>query len=47
MVDRAGRIVCWFDPSTGKSGGTHYTVRRALKQNLEIVNLFRAAGELF
>ncbi len=44
MVDRSGRIVCWYDGSTG---GTRYTVRRALKAGLEVVNVFRAEGTLF
>jgi len=46
MVDRAARIVCWYDPSRGASG-TRYTVRRAVRAGLEVVNLFRdPAGEL-
>jgi uncharacterized phage-like protein YoqJ len=44
MVEHSGRIVCWYDGSTG---GTRYTVRRALTQGLEIVNIFRAPDSLF
>ncbi len=44
MVERSGRIICWYD---GSGGGTRYTVRRALKAGLEVVNLFRAPGSLF
>jgi uncharacterized phage-like protein YoqJ len=44
MVERSGRLVCWYD---GSSGGTRYTVRRALKAGLEIVNTFRATDSLF
>lgn len=45
MVDRSGRIICWYD---GAASGTRYTVRRALASGLEIVNLFRdRAGTLF
>jgi uncharacterized phage-like protein YoqJ len=53
MVNRSGRIICWFDPSGAseisgrKAGGTRYTVRRALKSGLEIINLFRPSDELF
>jgi len=47
MVDRSGRVVCWYDPSHGASG-TRYTVRRAVSAGLEVVNLFRSpAGTLF
>lgn len=45
MVDHAARIVCWYD---GSGRGTRYTVRRALKSGLEIVNIFRdTSGTLF
>jgi uncharacterized phage-like protein YoqJ len=45
MVDRSGRIVCWYD---GSSSGTRYTVRRAVASGLEVVNLFRDPnGTLF
>lgn len=44
MVERSGRIICWYD---GSKGGTRYTVRRAAKAGLEIVNLFRPEGMLF
>ncbi len=40
MVDRSGRIVCWYDGGNGRSSGTRYTVRRALKAGLEVVNVF-------
>jgi uncharacterized phage-like protein YoqJ len=35
------------DGAKTSGGGTRYTVRRALAKGLEVVNLFRAAGELF
>ncbi len=44
MVERSGRVICWYD---GSSSGTRYTVRRALARGLEIVNIFRAADSLF
>lgn len=45
MVERAGRIICWYD---GSNSGTRYTVRRAVAAGLEVVNLFRdPAGMLF
>lgn len=44
MVERSGRIICWYD---GSNSGTRYTVRRALAHGLEIVNIFRAPGSLF
>ncbi|MDR1671195.1 MAG: SLOG family protein [Alistipes sp.] len=53
MVERSGRLICWFDASGAsevsgrKAGGTRYTVRRALKAGLEIVNIFRTSDELF
>jgi uncharacterized phage-like protein YoqJ len=53
MVERSGRIICWFDASGGselsgrKAGGTRYTVRQALRSSLEVVNTFRAPGSLF
>ncbi|MDR2893838.1 MAG: DUF1273 domain-containing protein [Alistipes sp.] len=46
MVDRSGRIVCWYDP-TRRSSGTRYTVRHAVARGLQVVNLFRAEGVLF
>ena len=36
MVDRSGRLICYFD---GQPGGTAGTVRYAMKKTLEIVNL--------
>jgi uncharacterized phage-like protein YoqJ len=44
MVERSRRIVCWYD---GSSGGTRYTVRRALACGLEIVNTYRDPAALF
>lgn len=44
MVERSGRVICWY---SGTSGGTRYTVRRALSAGLEIVNLFRSQPSLF
>jgi uncharacterized phage-like protein YoqJ len=53
MVDRSGRIVCWYDGGHSasshsglnrapkSSSGTRYTVRSAVKSGLEVVNLFR------
>ncbi|MDR2890205.1 MAG: SLOG family protein [Alistipes sp.] len=45
MVERSGRLICWFDGK--KNGGTRYTVRCAMKHGLEIVNVFRAPDTLF
>jgi uncharacterized phage-like protein YoqJ len=45
MVDRSARIVCWYD-STRRGTGTRYTVRRALRRGLEIVNTFRPSHYL-
>ncbi|MDE7305588.1 MAG: DUF1273 domain-containing protein [Alistipes sp.] len=36
LVDHAGSLVAWFD---GSPGGTHYTVRRALRLGRRIDNL--------
>lgn len=44
MVDRSGRIVCWYD---GRASGTRYTVRHAVRAGLEVVNLFHDSGTLF
>ncbi len=44
MVDRSSRIICWYD---GSRGGTRYTVRRALKAGLDVVNVFRDPDSLF
>jgi uncharacterized phage-like protein YoqJ len=44
MVERSRRIVCWYD---GSSGGTRYTVRRALARGLETVNIWRDPAALF
>jgi uncharacterized phage-like protein YoqJ len=44
MVERSARIICWYD---GSNGGTRYTVRRAVKAGLEVVNLFRDPNSLF
>ncbi len=43
LIDNARVLVAWYD---GFSGGTHYTVRRALRRGLEIVNLHPAAPSL-
>lgn len=43
LVDHATVLVAWYD---GSPGGTHYTVRRALRRGLEIVNLHPAAPAL-
>lgn len=43
LVDHASLLVAWYD---GSPGGTHYTVRRALRRGLEIVNLHPAAPAL-
>lgn len=40
LVDHAAVVVAWYD---GMPGGTHYTVRRALRRGLEIINLHPAA----
>lgn len=37
MVERSGRIICYYD---GQSGGTAHTVGLAEDKGLEIVNLF-------
>ena len=42
MVDRSSVVVAWFD---GTPGGTAYTVLRAVRQGLDIENLWR--GGLF
>lgn len=39
LVDHASVLVAWYD---GSPGGTHYTVRRALRRGVEIVNLHPA-----
>lgn len=36
LVDRASVVVAWYD---GSPGGTHYTVRRALRRGREVVGL--------
>lgn len=36
LVDNASALVCYFD---GQDGGTKYTVERALRRNLAIINL--------
>ena len=36
MVDRCSRLICYFD---GQPGGTAYTVRYALQQGVQLVNL--------
>jgi uncharacterized phage-like protein YoqJ len=47
MVDRSARMICWYD-SAGGNSGTRYTVHRALKAGLEMVNVFRDPnGTLF
>lgn len=43
LVDHAAVLVAWYD---GMPGGTHYTVRRALRRGLEIVNLHPEAPAL-
>ena len=35
MVDRSGRLICYYD---GQKGGTAYTVRYAIKSGLEVIN---------
>lgn len=54
MVERSGRLICWYDAGTGSSSrgsgassGTRHTVRAALASGLEIVNLFRPSQSLF
>lgn len=37
LVDHAAIVVAWFD---GSSGGTRYTVRRALSHGREVINLY-------
>ena len=41
LTDNARVLVAWYD---GMSGGTHYTVRRALGRGLEFVNLHPSAS---
>lgn len=36
LVDHASLLVAWYD---GSAGGTRYTVRRALRRGVEVVNL--------
>ena len=46
MIERASAVIAWFD---GTSGGTEYTVRRAVQQGLDIENLWLglfSGGEL-
>ena len=43
LVEHASLLVAWYD---GSPGGTHYTVRRALRRGLELVNLHRADAAL-
>lgn len=40
LVDHASVLIAWYD---GSAGGTHYTVQRALRRRLEIVNLHPAS----
>lgn len=48
MVERSGRLICYYDASLGGRGaGTRYTVKYALVQGLEIVNLYRDEATLF
>ncbi|MDR2912136.1 MAG: DUF1273 domain-containing protein [Alistipes sp.] len=54
MVERASRLICWYDGGAGGSrasgasgSGTRYTVRRALAAGLDIVNVFRDPDTLF
>jgi uncharacterized phage-like protein YoqJ len=42
LVDNAALVACWFD---GQRGGTQYTVRRARKAGVPVVNLLEK--ELF
>jgi uncharacterized phage-like protein YoqJ len=46
MVERASRVICWYDASK-RGSGTRYTVRYALRCALEVVNLFRSPASLF
>ena len=39
LVDHARVLVAWYD---GSPGGTHYTVRRALRRGLEVIGLHPA-----
>ncbi|WP_064976588.1 SLOG family protein [Alistipes provencensis] len=43
LVDNARVLVAWYD---GSPGGTHYTVRRALRRGLEVLDLHPAAPAL-
>ncbi len=43
LVDHARVLVAWYD---GSPGGTHYTVRRAMRRGLEILDLHPAASAL-
>ena len=36
LVDHASTLVAWYD---GSPGGTHYTVRRAVRRGLRVMNL--------
>lgn len=38
LVDHASALVAWYD---GSPGGTHYTVRRAGRRGMGVVNLYR------
>lgn len=45
LVEHASYIVAWWDGI--KRGGTHYTVRRALREGIGVENLYIAEDDLF
>ena len=45
LVEHSSHIVAWWDGA--KRGGTHYTVRRALREGLFVDNLYVAEDSLF
>lgn len=40
LVDHAGKVVSWYGR---RNSGTGYTVRRAVRQGLEVINLYELA----
>lgn len=45
LVGHASHVVAWWNGI--KRGGTHYTIRRALREGMSVDNLYIAQDELF
>lgn len=45
LVEHASHVVAWWNGI--KRGGTHYTIRRALREGMSVDNLYVAEDELF